>query len=56
MENKTCSNCEYWEEYNGACTNGDSEKCADFTTEDYSCEKWEEIKMIIYTTGGLNDN
>ncbi len=35
--NKTCSICNYYEHFNGACYNGDSENRADFMNEDDSC-------------------
>lgn len=37
-----CSNCKWWEEFNGVCCNGDSDYRADFTASDFCCEEWEE--------------
>ena len=37
----TCKNCEYHDEFTGACCNGDSEHCADFTSNEDSCQDWE---------------
>lgn len=39
-----CSTCKWYEEFNGACTNGESKSCADFTNEDSLCDKWKIIK------------
>lgn len=39
---KTCETCKWWEEFNWACCNGDSEYCADFTEPGHVCECWEE--------------
>ena len=36
-----CETCEYHDEFTGACCNGDSEHCADFTSNEDSCQDWE---------------
>lgn len=36
-----CKNCKWYVAYEGVCVNGESEKCADFTDKDFSCEKFE---------------
>ena len=41
MQRKTC---EWHDSYTGACGNGDSEHCADFTSDDDTCDNWEENK------------
>lgn len=39
--NKTCKTCAYHESFNWVCFNGDSEWCADFTNDDFTCKEWE---------------
>ena len=41
---KLCLNCKWYAEYEGVCTNGESEYCADFTDDDSWCMGWEEKK------------
>lgn len=36
-----CETCRYWEPFSGACCNGDSPHCADFTDDDDACTGWE---------------
>ena len=36
-----CGNCKHYAEFEGVCTNGDSEYRADFTDFDFDCDKWE---------------
>lgn len=36
-----CKNCKYHDEFTDACCNGDSEHCADFTSNEDSCQDWE---------------
>lgn len=36
-----CGTCRWHEDWTGACFNGDSPNCADFTNSDGYCEKWE---------------
>ncbi len=38
--NKTCSTCNYYEQFSGVCYNGESENRADFMDEDDGCPKW----------------
>ena len=45
----TCSNCTYHDEYTGACCNGDSEHCADFTSNKDSCQDWEYKALEVKT-------
>ena len=40
--NKTCATCDWYEDYQGVCFNGDSPNCADFTDPESCCEEWEE--------------
>lgn len=41
-EDRTCSNCKWFEDFEGVCFNGDSEHCADYMwDEDDCCNKWE---------------
>lgn len=43
MENeKCCGSCRWHEYFTGACFNGDSPNCADFTDPEDSCECWEQ--------------
>lgn len=39
--NNTCATCKYYAEFEGVCTNGESEYCADFTSPDDYCGLWE---------------
>lgn len=39
-----CENCNYYDEISGVCCNGASDFVADFTDEDFVCDKWEEKK------------
>ena len=38
---KRCGNCRWHDSFTWVCTNGDSEKRADMTDEDFSCGVWE---------------
>ena len=38
--NKCCETCDWYEDYQGVCFNGDSEYCADFTEPEDCCEEW----------------
>ena len=40
---KRCATCDWYEDYQGVCFNGDSEHRADFTEPEDSCECWEGI-------------
>lgn len=40
----TCKTCKWYEEYEGVCCNGNSGYCADFRSEDNTCEEWEVAK------------
>lgn len=47
-DKKCCSNCKWYETFNGVCFNGDSEHCADYVDADDECPLWEtEINMSI---------
>ena len=35
-----CATCEWYEDYQGVCCNGDSPYCADFTEPEDCCEEW----------------
>ena len=39
---KRCATCDWYEDYQGVCFNGDSPHCADFTEPEEGCECWEE--------------
>lgn len=41
FENKTCSNCKWYESYPSVCCNADSPLCADVVPLDYGCNKHE---------------
>ena len=38
---KHCATCNWYEDYQGVCFNGDSPHCADFIDADKVCEEWE---------------
>jgi hypothetical protein len=46
MQEKICKNCEYHQyediDCGFVCVNADSDKCAEWTPSDYSCEHWKE--------------
>ena len=37
-----CGTCKWHEYFTGACFNGLSANCADFTSDNDLCERWEE--------------
>ena len=39
--NKCCETCDWYEDLQGVCFNGDSEYRADFTEPEDFCEAWE---------------
>ena len=39
--NKHCATCDWYEDYQGVCFNGDSEYCPDSTGNEDCCECWE---------------
>ena len=41
---KLCCTCKWYAEFEGVCTNGEAEYCADFTDTDSYCICWEEKK------------
>ena len=41
FNSQCCGNCKWHEDFSWACCNGESEYVADFTTSDFSCDKWE---------------
>lgn len=41
---RVCRTCDFWEEWNGVCFNGNSQYCADFTEPDGSCPEHQERK------------
>lgn len=38
---KTCETCNWYEDYQGVCFNGESPHCADFTEPEDGCKCWE---------------
>lgn len=38
--NKCCETCDWYEDYQGVCFNGDSPYCADFTDSEDCCAEW----------------
>lgn len=44
---KECRNCNYYEDFQGVCFNGDSEFCCDFTDSDHTCPEWTMKKKVI---------
>lgn len=43
---KECRNCNYYEDFQGVCFNGDSEFCCDFTNPDHTCPQWTMKKKV----------
>lgn len=43
-QEKCCGTCDWYAEFEGVCTNGDSEYRADFRCLDDTCDCWEEKK------------
>jgi hypothetical protein len=41
--NKICATCDHYDDFTGACCNGNSEHRADFTDDGDVCREWEEI-------------
>ena len=37
---KCCETCDWYEDYQGVCYNGDSPHCADFTEPEECCAEW----------------
>ena len=44
---KCCSTCDWYEDFNGVCFNGDSPHCADFTDPKQRCREWEGRKFDV---------
>ena len=44
--NKCCETCDWYEDYQGVCFNGDSEHCADFTEPADGCKCWEGEETV----------
>lgn len=42
---RVCVTCDWYEDYQGVCCNGDSLNRADFTEPEDVCEFWEEKKQ-----------
>ena len=36
-----CSNCKWYDVYNGVCCNDKSERCCDFLDDECYCDDWE---------------
>lgn len=49
---KSCGTCDYYEDYAGVCTNGDSDHRADFVAAEHTCDKWEEIRITEIKDSG----
>ena len=45
MEQACCS-CKWYAEYEGVCTNGESENLADYTSPDNYCGLWEANECV----------
>ena len=45
---RTCSNCDWHEDFTGACCNGDSRYCADFTDDDQTCDVWDNYDLEMW--------
>ena len=43
---KCCATCDWYEDFQGVCFNGDSPNCADFTDPESCCEEWGEKNGI----------
>lgn len=43
---KCCGTCTWYAEFEGVCTNGDSEYRADFRCLDDTCKEWEEKNSV----------
>lgn len=41
---RSCSSCNWYEDFSGVCFNGDSENAADFMDPEACCGEWEEKK------------
>lgn len=41
---RRCSSCNWYEDFNGVCFNGDSENAADFMDPEACCGEWEKKK------------
>ena len=39
---RNCGSCKYHDFFSGACFNGYSPRCADFTRDDEHCRQWSE--------------
>lgn len=50
---KTCGTCQWWDSdpMVWACCNGDSERCADFTSPDDTCPCWENYDWEMWGDG-----
>lgn len=44
VEQKRCDTCDWYEDFQGVCFNGESEHCADFISGSHSCPCWEPKK------------
>ena len=44
MQSNSCATCMYYREYEGVCTNADSDHVADFMNPDGCCEDFNEIE------------
>lgn len=44
---KACSTCQWYEDFNGVCCNGDSLNRTDFTEPEDCCREWEGRKFDV---------
>ena len=45
---KTCTSCQWYDDFTGACCNDDSEHRADFQDAEDTCPCWENYDFEIY--------
>lgn len=45
---RNCGNCQWHDGSTGACCNGDSRYCADFTDDDQTCDVWENYDLEMW--------
>ena len=44
----TCATCDWYEDFQGVCFNGDSLNCADFTGPEDCCEFWSNYEKEMW--------
>ena len=45
---KCCATCDWYEDFQGVCFNGDSLNCADFTGPEDCCEFWSNYEKEMW--------